>query len=209
MSIEGLAFFTPGLKSALETAPDEEGFRRFVSAGLRFERLDDPEGAAKQRHRRLVRPAMEQLDHQRSLGFEVFAGEIHRQFDQELDARGVGVGNTRQVGRHVRHDQIELGDSPGGQRRLQAGQHLGFAEVALPFTEGNKEVSPDGDQQSKSELIFLAQKEGSIVSLIADPAALVNNPRPDRENDELWTLRTPKIPPVGTPVQVTIRLEKK
>ena len=59
---------------------------------------------------------------------------------------------------------------------------------------------------SRSERIFLAQKEGSIVSLIADPAALVNNPRPDRENDELWTLHTPKIPPVGTPVQVTFRL---
>ena len=54
--------------------------------------------------------------------------------------------------------------------------------------------------------VFLAQKEGSIVSLIADPAALVNNPRPDRENDELWTLHAPKIPPVGTPVQVTFRL---
>ena len=54
--------------------------------------------------------------------------------------------------------------------------------------------------------VFLGQREGSIVSLIADPAALINNPRPDRENDELWTLHTQKIPPVGTPVQVSFRL---
>lgn len=54
---------------------------------------------------------------------------------------------------------------------------------------------------------FLAQLEGSIVSLIADPAALVNNPRPDRENDELWILHTPAIPPVGTAVQVRFTLE--
>jgi hypothetical protein len=54
--------------------------------------------------------------------------------------------------------------------------------------------------------VFLAQKEGSIVSLIADPAALINNSRPDRENDELWILHTPVIPPINTPVHVTITL---
>lgn len=54
--------------------------------------------------------------------------------------------------------------------------------------------------------VFLAQKEGSIVSLIADSAALINNSRPDRENDELWILHTPVIPTINTPVQVTIRM---
>lgn len=60
---------------------------------------------------------------------------------------------------------------------------------------------------TNSARTFLAQREGSIVSLIADPAALVNNPRPDRENDELWTLHTPAIPPVNTPVEVRFVLE--
>jgi hypothetical protein len=53
----------------------------------------------------------------------------------------------------------------------------------------------------------MAQREGSIVSLIADPNALVNNPRKDRENDELWILNREAIPAVGTPVQVTFTLE--
>jgi hypothetical protein len=59
-----------------------------------------------------------------------------------------------------------------------------------------------------SDGTFLAQREGSIVSLIADPSALVNNPRPDRQDDELWILHTPAIPPVHTPAQVKFSVLK-
>jgi hypothetical protein len=55
---------------------------------------------------------------------------------------------------------------------------------------------------------FLAQQDGSIVSLIADASALINNPREDRENDELWVVNTNRVPAVGTEVQVTIELRK-
>jgi hypothetical protein len=57
-----------------------------------------------------------------------------------------------------------------------------------------------------SDGIFLAQREGSIVSLIADPAALINNPRPDRENDELWSANSAEIPPVDTAVNIQLKL---
>ncbi|MGZ8921104.1 MAG: YdjY domain-containing protein [Limisphaerales bacterium] len=67
--------------------------------------------------------------------------------------------------------------------------------------------TPPSGTPTNGARTFLAQREGSIVSLIADPAALVNNPRPDRENDELWTLHTPAIPAVGTLVQVKFELE--
>lgn len=63
-----------------------------------------------------------------------------------------------------------------------------------------------GDESKLAQPVFMAQREGSIVSLIADPSALVNNPRKDRENDELWTLHTPAIPPVGTQAHVTFTL---
>ena len=56
---------------------------------------------------------------------------------------------------------------------------------------------------------FLAQQEGSIISLIADPSALVNNPREDRENDELWTVRANALPEIGEPMQVTITLSDR
>jgi hypothetical protein len=55
---------------------------------------------------------------------------------------------------------------------------------------------------------FLAQRDGSIISIIADPDALVNNPRPGRNDDEIWTANTGLIPPVGTPVEITFELEK-
>lgn len=55
---------------------------------------------------------------------------------------------------------------------------------------------------------FLAQREGSIVSLIADPGALINNPRDDREKDELWTVNTNTVPAMGREVYVTIELAK-
>jgi hypothetical protein len=53
-----------------------------------------------------------------------------------------------------------------------------------------------------SDGVFLAQREGSIVSLIADPAALINNPRQDRENDELWSANPVEIPAIDTAVEV-------
>ena len=53
---------------------------------------------------------------------------------------------------------------------------------------------------------FLGQREGSIVAVIADPDALSNNPRPGRDNDQIWQVHTNAVPPVGTPVRITIQL---
>lgn len=56
---------------------------------------------------------------------------------------------------------------------------------------------------------FLAQREGSIVALIADPDAMINNPRPGRDNDQIWQINTNAVPPVGTPVHITIELQSR
>ena len=56
---------------------------------------------------------------------------------------------------------------------------------------------------------FIAQSEGSIVSLITDEDALFNNPRPGREDDSNWQIVPKNLPPRGTPVQVMIQLEPK
>jgi hypothetical protein len=55
---------------------------------------------------------------------------------------------------------------------------------------------------------FAAQQDGSIVAIIADPEALVNNPRPGREDDDLWRVNTASIPPRGTAVRITITREE-
>lgn len=56
------------------------------------------------------------------------------------------------------------------------------------------------------EGMFLAQEAGSVISLIEDPDALINNPRPGRENDEAWEVHRTDLPPLNSPVRVTIKL---
>jgi hypothetical protein len=56
---------------------------------------------------------------------------------------------------------------------------------------------------------FLAQRDGSIVAIIADPDALINSPRPGRDDDEIWQANPGSVPAVGTPVEVTIELDKE
>lgn len=90
---------------------------------------------------------------------------------------------------------------PGGNARtnlidrfVQNAQDKTPRTNQIPFWIYNGSRTSDG--------VFLAQREGSIVSLIADPAALINNPRQDRENDELWSANIAEIPPNETTVEV-------
>jgi hypothetical protein len=57
-----------------------------------------------------------------------------------------------------------------------------------------------------SEGVFNAERDGSIVSIHIDPGALINNPRPGRENDDLHVPNPTKLPPVGHPVEVRFKL---
>jgi hypothetical protein len=53
---------------------------------------------------------------------------------------------------------------------------------------------------------YLAHLDGSIIALITDPDALINNPRPGRDNDEIWCVNTNAVPRAGTRVQIVIEL---
>jgi len=53
---------------------------------------------------------------------------------------------------------------------------------------------------------FVAQQIGSIVSVMVDPDAMFNNPRPGREDDKIWQVARKGLPPLGWPVEVIIRL---
>lgn len=52
---------------------------------------------------------------------------------------------------------------------------------------------------------FVASREGSLIALIHDDTALVNNPRPGREDDTLHVPGKRALPPSGTPVRLVIR----
>ena len=53
---------------------------------------------------------------------------------------------------------------------------------------------------------LLAQEESSIVALVTDPAALINNPRPGNKDDTVWSPRSNIVPAVGTSVEITFQL---
>lgn len=54
--------------------------------------------------------------------------------------------------------------------------------------------------------VFLADQELSIVAVITDPTALVNNPREGYDNDQIWQVRDKAVPPMDTPVEISITL---
>jgi hypothetical protein len=59
------------------------------------------------------------------------------------------------------------------------------------------------------ENTFLAEREGSIISLVTDPQALINNMAPGHDDDSLWRPNRRNLPPTNTVVEVTIGLEKR
>ena len=53
---------------------------------------------------------------------------------------------------------------------------------------------------------FVADQELSIVAVITDPTALVNNPREGYDNDQIWQIQEKAVPPIDTPVEISITL---
>jgi hypothetical protein len=54
---------------------------------------------------------------------------------------------------------------------------------------------------------FVATREGSIIALIEDPAALISNPRPGHEDDSLHVPNAAALPGNGVPVSVRVSLK--
>ena len=77
-------------------------------------------------------------------------------------------------------------------------------EAGVPLSAGPWYYN--GSQMSESG--FAAQLEGSIISLIRDPLALINNPRRQRDDDDAHVPNTKWLPAEGTPVQVILRFAK-
>ena len=57
------------------------------------------------------------------------------------------------------------------------------------------------------EDIFIAQADGSVVSLVTDSCALINNTAPGHDDDTIWMANTNRLPPPSVPVEVTIKLK--
>lgn len=90
----------------------------------------------------------------------------------------------------------------GEAKRLRIESFILHTETKQPMSEGPWTYNGSW----VFEGTFLAQRERSVVATITDHDALVNNPRPGRENDELWLANQERVPPPGTKVSVTFEL---
>lgn len=54
---------------------------------------------------------------------------------------------------------------------------------------------------------FMAQYDGLLASLVVNPMALINNPRPEAKEDMIWHVNAKAVPARTTPVQLIITLD--
>jgi hypothetical protein len=57
--------------------------------------------------------------------------------------------------------------------------------------------------------VFLAQRDGSIIAIMEDRDALIDQNTPDAVDDENWEPVTERTPPLGTPVRIWIVFENQ
>ncbi len=93
----------------------------------------------------------------------------------------------------------------GQERRLRAEELVFNAEARSAMPKGRWVYHGSRVEDG----LFFAQLSGSVVSLITDPDALVNNAGAGHEDDKIWTANTNNLPPWNTPVRVTLKLEDK
>jgi hypothetical protein len=93
------------------------------------------------------------------------------------------------------------------------GARVQFAMEDLVLNKETKRTLSRGEWiyngSNFSEGAFTAQSDGSIISTHIDPDALINNPRPGRENDDSYAPCAAVLPPIGAPVEITIRLNAR
>jgi len=88
--------------------------------------------------------------------------------------------------------------------RIHAEDLVWNMETNAPMTQGPWMYTSSEMYGGK----FLAQVDGSVAALVRDSAALMNNPRPGNDDDQIWEVYKQMTPPVGTAVDVTVELEE-
>ena len=108
----------------------------------------------------------------------------------------------------LKGDQVNIflswKDAHGMGHRARAEDLIFNLQEKAPMTEGVWTYNGSELYDGK----FLAQVDGSIAALVRDSAALMNNPRPGNDDDQIWEVNEKATPPEGTAVDVTIELEQ-
>lgn len=92
------------------------------------------------------------------------------------------------------------------------GDTIRHSAEELVFRQDTQTVMSDDSWVYNGSLIFrdrfLAQGDGSVISLVTDPVALVNNTGPGHDNDMIWLANTNTVPPPHVPAEITITLQR-
>jgi hypothetical protein len=130
-----------------------------------------------------------------------------------LGIQPAGKANTEPPGQ-INRDYLKTAPELKGARiniyfawaghRVRAEDLVWNMDQNAPMTEGawtyNGSELYDGR--------FLAQIDGSVAALVRDSGALMNNPRPGNDNDQIWVPYAKVMPPVGTAVDVIIEMDE-
>jgi hypothetical protein len=93
-------------------------------------------------------------------------------------------------------------DADGAKRRVPLERWVLDLRTAKAMKSGAWNYT--GSQTAEG--VFLAQQLRSVIAIVADTSALVDNPRPGRDDDTVWQVHRGEVPAAGTPVRVTFGL---
>jgi hypothetical protein len=99
-------------------------------------------------------------------------------------------------------------DPPRIQVSVEFNGKTSPAESTIDNIAAEKQLTPGTWRYSGSRLVdgtFIAQRDGSIISIIADPDSIIQSGRVSAEDDENWRPRKSELPPVGTPVKIVLQ----
>ena len=135
-----------------------------------------------------------------------------------LGARGAGTNldaTLENTGSIVSHPSpIRLPGDPVAieMKWIRRGKEIRKSAEELVFNSRAKKAPAHGNWVYNGsfmvEATFIAEREGSIVSLVTDPQALINNVGAGHDDDSIWRANPGTLPPTNTIVEVTIRLGK-
>ncbi len=123
-----------------------------------------------------------------------------------LGAKGAGTNLTVQ--------QFNTKEIPGEKTALSLSWASASSDKSLRAEECVLNSST-GQRMSQGAWVYngsqvhggalVAQRDGLVISIMSDPLALINNPRPGRENDEIWQVNSNSVPPLNSPVKFEIQ----
>ncbi len=106
----------------------------------------------------------------------------------------------------LKGDAIEIQvrwNENGKERLTNAEDFVNNTEAKLPMARGQWTYNGSSFYHGA----FLAQQDRSIAAVILDPEALINNPRPGHDDDQIWEVAPDRTPPLQTPVRITIQIQ--